>query len=231
VRAAFVGVLAAVAPAAAGAAPPQVDQLVVFRNGDAKQRLVTAAGAKARVGGKECVVGAATPLAALLHSKLGSIQLKDYGSCSKRPADAGGLYVKRIRGDLAKGVRGWVYKVGNKAGTTGAGDLSGPFGNGRLRTGARVTWFYCHMKGSGCQRTLAIKPKALGNGQVKVTVKAYDDFGKPRAAAGATVVLGTASAKTDPKGVATFTAQPGVARVHAEMKGAVRSFEERVSVT
>jgi hypothetical protein len=232
VKGAFVGLLAAVAPATAAAAPPRVDQLVVYRNGDAKQRLVTAAGAKVRVGAKTCAVGAATPLAALLHSKLGGIELKDYGSCSKRPADAGGLYVKRIRGDTAKGPNGWVYKVGNKVGTAGAGDPSGPFGAGRLKRGARVTWFYCHMRASGCQRTLAVKPKALGGGQVTVTVKAYDDFGKARAGAGATVTLGTATAKADGKGVARFTAAaPGVTRVHAEMKGAVRSSDERITVT
>jgi hypothetical protein len=66
---------------------------------------------------------------------------------------------------------------------------------------------------------------------VKVTVKAYDDFGKPRAAAAATVIVGTASAKTDSHGVATLSASPGVVRVHAEIEGAVRSFAERVTVT
>jgi hypothetical protein len=231
-KAAFcVALAAAVAPAAAAsAAPPRVAQLVVFRNGDAEQGSVMAAGANVRVGGKGCVVGAATPLAALLHSHLPGTRLKDYGSCSRKPADAGGLYVKRIRGDVAKGPNGWVYKVGNKVGTAGAADPSGPFGRGRLHAGARVTWFYCRMKARGCQRTLAVKPKALGGGQVKVTVKAYDDFGHPRAAAGATVFLGAESAKADSTGAATFTAEPGTALVRAEMNGAVRSFQERVAV-
>lgn len=229
-KAAFVVVVAAVAPAAAAAAPVHVEQLVVFRHGEAKQQLVTAAGAKARVGGKGCAVGPATPLAALLHSGLPGIRLKDYGSCSHNPADAGALYVKRIRTDSAKGIDGWVYKVGNRAGTAGAGDPSGPFGSGRLRDGARVTWFYCHMKPSGCQRTLGITPRALGGGKVKVTVKAYDDAGKGRAAAGATVFLGSTRAEADSRGVATFEATPGPADVHAEGKGAVRSFEERIEV-
>jgi hypothetical protein len=232
VKAAFLGVLAAVAPAAAAASPPpQVSQLVVYRQGDAKQQLVKAAGATARLGRKRCAVGAATPLAALLHSGLSGIRLHDYGSCSRKPADAGGLYVKRIRHDAAKGANGWVYKVGNKAGTAGAGDPSGPFGNGRLRKGARVTWFYCHMKATGCQRTLALKAKPVGGGQVKATVKAYDDFGKARPGAGATVTLGNVKAKTDSRGVATLTAPRGAATVRAEMKGAVRSFAERITVT
>lgn len=229
-RAAFVGLLAAVAPAAAAASPPRVEQLVAYRRGDAKQQQVTAAAAKVRVGGKGCAVGAATPLAALLHSGLPGIQLKDYGSCSRKPADAGGLYVRRIRKDAARGVDGWVYKVGNRAGTAGAGDPSGPFGSGRLKNGARVTWFYCHMRASGCQRTLAITPKALGGGQVRVTVKAYDDAGKGRAAAGATVFLGASSARTGSSGVASFDAPPGEAKVHAEARGMVRSFEERIEV-
>jgi hypothetical protein len=233
VKAAVLGVaLVAVAPAAASAAPPHVEQLVAYRNGEAKQQLVTAAGTSVRVGKKRCAVGSATPLAALLRTPgLGGLRLKDYGSCSRKPADAGGLYVRRIRKDSAKGPNGWVYKVGNKVGTTGAGDLSGPFGGGRIKDGARITWLYCRMKANGCQRTLAVKPEALGEGRVRVTVRAYNDFGKGRAAAGATVFLGSTSAKADSHGVATFDAMPGKARVHAEAKGMVRSFEERIEVT
>jgi hypothetical protein len=231
VKAAFVGLLAAVAPAAAAASPPRVAQLVVYRNGGADQGLVKAAGTNVRVGSKRCAVPAGTSLAALLHSGLPGIQLKDYGSCSRRPADAGGLYVRRIRGDRAKGVNGWVYKVGNKAGSAGAGDPSGAFGSGRLKNGARVTWFYCRMKANGCQRTLAIKPKVLGGGAVRVTVKAYDDQGKARPAARATVYVGTVTAKADAHGVAMATGvEPGRRFAHAEAKGDVRSFGEEIDV-
>jgi hypothetical protein len=220
----------AVAPGAAIAAPPKVDQLVVFKNGDADQGLVKAGGTKARVGGRRCAVGDGTALAALLRSGLGGIKLKDYGACSAKPADAGGLYVSRIRKDAAHGVDGWVYKVGNKAATAGAGDPSGAFGNGRLKSGARVTWFYCHMKASGCQRTLTVKPEALGGGQVRVTVKGYDDRGKARPAAGATVHVGSATATTDSSGAATVTVTPGAANVYATAKSSVRSFTEKIAV-
>jgi hypothetical protein len=232
VKAAVLVALAAVSPAAANAAPPHIEQLVAYRHGDAKQRLVTAAGASVRVGSKQCAIGSATPLAALLRTPgLGGILLKDYGSCSRKPADAGGLYVRRIRHDSAKGANGWVYKVGNKAGTAGAADRSGPFGNGRLKNGARVTWFYCHMKASGCQRTLAIKPKVLGGGDVRVAVKAYDDQGKARPAAGATVFVGDVMRKADAHGVATATGvEPGRRIARAEAKGAVRSFSEEIDV-
>jgi hypothetical protein len=231
VKAAFLVALAAVTPAAASAAPLRVEQLVVYRNGDAQQRLVKAASANVRVGSRQCAVAAATPLAALLHTPgLTGLRLKDYGSCSRKPADAGGLYVRRIRNDPAKGPNGWVYKVGNKVGTTGAADLSGPFGSGRIKNGARVTWFYCRMKANGCQRTLAIRPEPIGAGRLRVIVKAYNDFGRGRAAAGATVLAGTAKGTTDSQGVATLQLEPGQASVYAKAKGTVRSFAQVVEV-
>jgi hypothetical protein len=220
----------AVAAAAPAFAAPGVQQLIAYRNGDTKQQSVKAAGTKVRVGSKRCAVGAGTPLAALLDSRLPGIKLKDYGSCSSRAADAGGLYVARIRKDAAKGVNGWVYKVGNKTASAGAGDPAGPFGSGRLRAGARVTWFYCHMKANGCQRTLAIKADPTGGGQVKVTVRSYDDRGKAKLVPGALVHAGPATATTDSKGVATLTTDPGAATVFATAKGLVRSFGEPVDV-
>lgn len=222
---------AALGPGAAGAAaPPRIEQLVVFRDGQADQAAVTAARATARVGGRRCAVGAGTPLAALLRSGTRGIGLRDYGSCSKRAADAGGLYVWRIRRDRARGANGWVYKVANRAATAGAGDPTGPFGRGRLRPGARVTWFYCRMRAGGCQRTLAVRPEALGGGELRVTVRAYDDRGRGRPAAGATVRAGADSAIADSRGIATLTRAPGTVELFAEAKGAVRSFTERVDV-
>ncbi|MEA2437761.1 MAG: hypothetical protein QOF65_2317 [Thermoleophilaceae bacterium] len=226
---AVVAFAAAVAPAHAAA--PKVAQLVVFKNGSAVQKQVVAAKANVKLGKKRCAVGAGTPLAALVKSSIGAIQLHDYGSCSGNPADAAGLYVRRIRKDGAKGVNGWVYKVGNKVAPAGAGDPTGPFGNGRLKPGARITWFYCHMGSSGCQRTLALKAVALGGGQVRVTVRAYDNSAKSRAAAGATVHVRGATAKTDSHGVATLSASPGSASVYAQSKGLVRSYTERIDIT
>jgi uncharacterized membrane protein len=86
------------------------------------------------------------------------------------------------------------------------------------------------MKASGCQRTLGIRTKALGGGQVRVTARAYDDQGRGRPAAGATVFLGADTAKTDSQGVATLTTSPGRAAVRAEASGMVRSFREQVDV-
>ena len=226
VRVALVAVAAALVVAAPVHAAPRVGQLVVFKNGAAVQKQVTASSTTVKVGKKRCAVPAGTPLAALLKSKIGTIKLHDYGSCSSNPNDAATLYVRRIRKDAAKGPNGWVYKVGNKASSAGAGDPSG-----RLKAGLRVTWFYCHMGAGGCQRTLAVKATALGSGQGRVAVRAYDDFGKSRPAKGATVHVGNLTAKADSHGVATVMTSPGARKVYAQSKGLVRSFTERIDVT
>jgi hypothetical protein len=221
--------LAAAAPAPAAA--PQVEQMVVFRSGDAH---VSAPGTKrlrVRVGSRRCSVAAATPLAALVRSKAGPLGLRDYGRCGRRPSAAGGLYVRSIANDRARGRGGWVYKVGNRQGTAGAADSSGPFGRGRLREGQRVTWFYCVLDDDGgCQRTLGTRSSAGPGGEVTVTVRSYDDEGRARPAAGATVRAGEASATAGSDGVAHLTLAPGTHTLHAEQGGRIRSFPEEILV-
>jgi hypothetical protein len=219
---------AALAPAAEAAT---VQQLVVFRDGSAAQKTAGLGETTARVGKKRCRVGASTALAALIRSKIGSLQFHDYGACSRKPRDAAGLYVRSIRSDRAKGANGWVYKVGNRVAVAGAADPAGPFGSGRLRAGAHVTWFYCRMTGSSCQRTLALRAQANGGGGVTVTVSSYDDSGHAKRAAGATVHAGAVTATTAADGTATLQLPPGSAKVWAEAPGMVRSFEEPVGVT
>jgi hypothetical protein len=220
----------ALAVAAPAAAAPKVDQLVVAADGTADQQRVKAPATRVPVGGKRCGVAAATPLAALVESGVGPLRFRDYGSCSRRAADSAGLYVRSIAGDRAKGRKGWVYKVGNKVGTAGAADPAGPFGRGRLKAGTRVTWFFCTLRGGGCQRTLGVKPRALGGGEVQVTVRAYDDFGRGKLVKGATVHADDATAATNGRGRATLQLDPGEAAVWASAKGRVRSFEEAVDV-
>ncbi len=142
------------AAAEAAARAPQVRQLVVFRDGAALQGQVGTGRTRVRVSGRRCAVGAGTALAALARSRAGRLRFKDFGACSSRPGDAAGLLVTGIGPDRNRGQRGWVYKVGNRAATAGAGDTGGPFGRGRLRRGQRVTWFYC-VRAADCQRTLA----------------------------------------------------------------------------
>jgi hypothetical protein len=225
--------LALVVPAPAGAASVQL--MVV-----GKSRVLREAGPvrvkarSVRVGGRRCSVGRATPLSVLAGTRL-KLRLRDYGVCGRSARDAGSLYVRAVAGEQARGAAGWVYKVGRRAGTTGAADPSGPFGHGRLKGGARVLWFWCRQdRGQTCQRTLEVSSASTvaAGASLSVTVKGYDDTGRGVAVAGATVRLGTSTAVTDASGVAQVTAPAaGAARLTADRDGMVRSWPRRVTVT
>jgi hypothetical protein len=220
------------AAARAAAAPaPKVHQLIVFRDGSSLSKSVSTRATRVTVGGHRCTVGDALPLAALARSHPGKLRLHDYGSCSRRAADGGGLFVRGIRGDLNRGQNGWVYKVGRRAASASAADPAGPFGRGRLRSGQRVTWFYCRMRSGGCQRSLELKLRVESGGKVGATVRGYDDQGKGVAVVGATVSAGGTAAQTDASGSATLSLGPGRHAVVATKEGLVRSFAERVEVT
>jgi hypothetical protein len=214
---------------AAAQRAPVVQQMVVFRSGRAVARRVSTRGLRARVERRRCAMGRATALAALLRRPPARVRLVDFGSCSRRPRDAGGLFVRGIGRDLNRGQDGWVYKVGRRAATAGAADPAGAFGRGRLRPGQRVTWFYCRLVRASCQRTLALKA-APAPGGVAVTVSGYDDEARGVRVAGATVRLGSAEQVTDASGVARFAVDPGTYRTFAAKPGLVRSFTERVVV-
>ena len=213
----------------AEAAPPQVRELVVFRDGSALAKTVSTRSAKVTVAGRRCAVGEATALAALVRSRPGRLRLRDFGSCSKRPRDGSGLFVQAIRRDANRAQNGWVYKVGRRAATAGAADVAGPFGRGPLRAGQRVTWFYCRLAGGGCQRTLELRLRTQP-GTLVATVRGYDDEGKGIAVAGATVSAGGVSAHTDATGVARLSLAAGSHAAVATKAGLVRSFAERVEV-
>jgi hypothetical protein len=229
-RVALVGAAAALVAAAPAAGAPEIEQLVVQKNGTARQAKVKASKAHVHVHGDNCTVPSGTSLAALVLSDVPGVKLKDYGACSSRARDAAGLFVRAIDGDANKGADGWVYKVGRRWAPAGAADPAGPFGNGRLKDGARVTWFYCRSdsRRHGCQRTLDVKltPDA-GADVVHVHVTAYDDSGHGKPAAHATVHSGPISAKADDYGD-TDIPPPGRHRVYADKKGSIRSFGERL---
>jgi hypothetical protein len=156
---------------------------------------------RVKVGSRRCTVSGRTPLGLLAATSL-AIRVRDYGSCGRRPADAASLFVTRIGSDRNRGRDGWVYKVGRKVSSAGAGDRSGR----RLRAGDRLLWFYCRaQRTGGCQRTLEATPdraSAAPGETVRVTVRGYDDQGRGITVAGATVTLGSATATTDAAGVA-----------------------------
>ena len=229
---AFAAALAACAlPAGAAARAPLVEQLVAFESGAVVQKSVRAAATRVRVEGRRCALAEGTALASLVRARPGSIGLADYGACGSRARDSGGLYVRSIRGERARGLSGWVYKVGHGLATAGAADPAGAFGRGRLRAGQRVTWFYCRMRSASCQRTLGLAARpAKDGGAVTVTVRGYDDDAKDVPVAGATVAAGAVRATTDAAGRATLTLPPGTHRVRATKRGLVASFHERVTV-
>jgi hypothetical protein len=217
---------AAVPPASA--APPKVKQLVVFRSGDAVQSTTGTRAAHVNVRGRRCAVGSGTALAALARSRAGRIRLRDFGACSSDPRDASGLIVTGIRADRNRGQRGWVYKVGRRAATAGAGDMGGPFGRGRLRAGQRVTWFYC-VRATDCQRTLQLRVTKVEGG-ILATVRGYDDAGEGIPIEGASVTAAGVTGLTSADGRVQMALPPGTHRVVARKDGLVRSFTERVEV-
>jgi hypothetical protein len=226
---------AALAVPAAADGRAKVEVMVVGKSAVlAGPERVTLKARTARVGGRRCSIGRATPLSVLAGTGV-SFRLRDYGTCSRRARDAGSLYVSKIGPDRESGRDGWVYKVGRRSGSAGAADPSGSFGTGRrLRAGQRVLWFWCVKDAADeCQRTLetssarTVAPAA----PLAVTVRGYDEAGKGDAVAGATVRLGGATALTGADGVATVTAPAaGTYRVRAEKPGMVLSFGERVVV-
>jgi len=224
VIAAVLALAGAAAPLAEGA--PRFDQLVVFRDGTAKSETVGTARTRTRAGDHRCGVPRATPLAALVRSEVAKLKVRDFsGSC-----DPASLFVRAIGDDRNRGESGWVYKVGNRQGTTSAADPTGPFGSGRIKRRARVTWFYCVFRMGGCQRTLGLRVRDEGGGVVSARVAAFDDEGRGTRLAGATVHAGNRSAETGADGTATLTLAPGRHRLYAEKDGFVRSFAGKVRV-
>lgn len=202
--------------------------MVVFRDGRALTKRVSTAAATVTVAARRCAVGERTPLAALARSRPGPLRIRDFGACSASPRDAAGLLVTRIGQDRNRGQGGWVYKVGRRAATAGAGDPAGPFGHGRLRAGQRVTWFYC-VRAADCQRTLEVRATPTAGGIV-ATVRAYDDAGDGVPVEGASVTAGAVTGVTAADGRVEIALAPGTHRVMARKEGLVRSFNERVEV-
>ena len=219
------------APAAHAAKAPRVQAMVVDRSGDVfGPRTVRASRTTVRSSGRRCRVAPGLGLSVLAAlRRAGGPSFRARGGCG------GSLYVFQVGSDREAGRGGWVYKVGTKIGTVGAADPSGPFGTGRrLRSGRRVTWFWCVTAGR-CQRTLSISvvPKwVAARTSYSVQVVSHDDLGRSRGQAGVTVSAGGASAVTGADGVAELTAPaaPGRYRLRATHDGLVPAFPEVLEV-
>ena len=218
-----VAALAAALPAPAGAA--QVQAMVIGKHrvlhGPKSVRLKERS---VRVSGRRCRVRARTPLSVLVAMGL-RLRVRGERSC-----DATLLYVAAVAGERERGRGGWVYKVGRRAGSRGAGDPGV-----RLRDGQRVTWFWCELGAGGCQRTLEVRPArttAAPGESLRVKVRAFDDFGRGVAVRGAAVRLGSATAVTGAGGSAVLRVGPRTGRLGltAQKRGTVRAFPVRVRV-
>jgi hypothetical protein len=185
-----------------------------------------------KVAGRRCATGARTPLSALVATGL-PLSLKDYGACSRRPAESGSLYVRSIAGEAERGSDGWVYKVGRRVGTAGAAEPTGAFGDGRkMRTGQKVLWFWCVKDAAdACQRTLEVTaPRRVSPGATfQATVRAYDENGAGVPVAGVEVAPG---AVTDGDGLAAVTAPgaTGTLTLTAAKETLVPAFPRKVKV-
>jgi hypothetical protein len=177
-------------------------------------------------------VPAGTALSVLL-ARGSAIKVADYGRCGPRAVDSTGLYVTQIGPDRRGGPAGWVYKVGRRVATTGAADPSGPFGTGRrLQADQPLLWFWCRSAGR-CQRTLEIGAPARvrADQAFTITVRGYDDQGRGRAIAGASLRVGAETFTTDERGRATVRATaPGTLTLRASKEGLVEAFPRTVAV-
>ncbi len=236
--AAAVQALPAPRPASRG---PLVQSMIAGANGQivSPARSVSASATVVRVGRRSCAVAAGTPLAVLAATRRAGgppFAVRDYGHCGGSPANSGQLFVYSLGGESNSGQNGWEYKVDDVAGSTGAGDQSGPNGDGRLlRAGERVLWFWCRSSGGGCQRSLEAAPSAAtvpSGGSLAVTVTGYDNEGHGAPVAGAIVTLGSDFASTGAGGQATLIApaDPGSYTVGARKPGLVPAFPETTVV-
>ena len=150
-------------PAPAGAAT--VDLMVVGKERVLREAApVTLKARSVRVGGRRCAVGRATPLSVLAGTRL-ALRLQRLRVLRALAARRGrAVRARRSGRTAARGPAGWVYKVGRRAGTTGAADPSGPFGRGQAAGAARG----CsgsgasRTRGEACQRTLEVVVGAHG---------------------------------------------------------------------
>jgi hypothetical protein len=221
--------------AAAKRGEPRIGQMVVLDGRVADRGSVVAKRTAVAIGRRTCAVAAATPLAALLRADPHGIRFRDYGSCSRRPGDSSGLFVKAMYGRANRGLDGWVYKVGRRLATSGAADTAGPFGDGRLRDGQRVVWFYCVFEDGSCQRSLELTAKVAADGAVEAEVGAYDDTGEGGSAGGVRVVALQGSVvagrdTTGSDGVARLSLESGTYELRAVRAARIPAFPIRVRV-
>jgi hypothetical protein len=219
---------------------PAVDVMVVGAGNVILRQpeAISAAATGVRTSRGPCGIAAGTPLAALVDlRRVGGppFAIRDYGHCTSSSRNSGQLFVYSLDGETNHGQNGWEYKVGNRSGTTGAADPSGPFGDSRLLPAeSKVLWFWCQSFAGGCQRTLeaAAPPTVSRARSLSVRVVGYDNAGRGQAMSGARVSIAGSAAVTGGSGRVTLRApsRPGLYPVRASRPGSVPSFPTVVEV-
>jgi len=212
------------AAAPAAAAPPRVDAMVVTRSGGIQAAgPVRVPATTVRAGGRRCRLREGSPLGVLA-------ALRRRGGPSFRvTGDCGSLYVDRVGRQGETRLGGWVYKVGRRLPSVGAGDRTA-----RVRSGEQVTWFFCERAGA-CQRTLAVRPSrrtVAPGAPLTVVVSAYDDNGRGGPVEGVEVTFGDAVVRTGRGGRAVVRAprRTGRQAVTARARGLVPSHPTEIRV-
>src|SRR5258708_37200127 len=149
--------------------------------------------------------------------------------CHCSASNSGSVSVSYLDGETNLGPNGGESKINSRSATTGAGDPSGPFGNGRLlASGSRVLWFWCQSFAGGCQRSLEVSvPSSVSRGaSFTVAVPGYDNNGRGQPMSGAHVSVTGSSAVTNGSGRATLRApsRGGSDGGRAARPGSVPSF-------
>jgi hypothetical protein len=230
------GVPAGAGPPRAAVTAPRVPVMVAGRTRLlGGPRTVLARATTVVASGRRCALAAGTALATLAALRRAggpAFHVRDFGACSaRRPSASESLFVDRIGAERNRGADGWVYKVGHRAPSLGAGSPGI-----RARAGEPVLWFYCHQTSGGCQRTLELTASATRvapGAPVTFTVRGYDDRGRGVTVAGASVVFAGATASTATDGRATLPAPPATGRykASASARGVVPAFPLEVVAT
>lgn len=125
-----------------------------------------------------------------------------------------GLGLCGIGKAIAPETGGWLFKVNHEAATAGADTTA-------VTSGDDVLWYLTTDFNAPPPAELVLKAKQAKNGEIPVTVSAYDDSGKKTPAVGVGVT--GADDVTDAKGKTTVTADGDIVDITATLDGAIPS--------
>ena len=119
-----------------------------------------ATSARVKVGGRRCAVGRRDAAGACSPAPRCALRCATTAPAGAAPRDAGGAVRDADRPATATAASdGWVYKVGRKAGTAGAGDPPARSGRRGCAAATGCCGSGAAQRAGGCQRTLEVTPR------------------------------------------------------------------------